>query len=163
MTTTMNDISIETRRTLFSASETMRGIVEVARLKHEDVTCFADLLREYLIADGADKEELRITLQEMLRPDTQDITTRSLDEWLQDDEDIEQATRSLEDQKRLFAENLARLMRAADLSQKDLAERLNVSQSCVSQFASGKHKPQPETLRKLAEALDCSVRDLWEP
>lgn len=45
-------------------------------------------------------------------------------------------------------------------SQRDLAEVSSVHFNSVSGIESGKHKPRPSTLRKLAEALGVEVEDL---
>lgn len=46
-------------------------------------------------------------------------------------------------------------------SQKDLADKSGVGQDTISGVESGKHEPRPSTLRKLAEALDTEVSDLF--
>ena len=46
------------------------------------------------------------------------------------------------------------------LTQKQLGERLGVSQTMIAQYENGKRKPKLETLNKIASALDVSVSEL---
>ena len=48
----------------------------------------------------------------------------------------------------------------AGLTQAELAKRMNVDQSAVSLWESGKTKPLRKTHRKLAKILGCTVEDL---
>lgn len=57
-------------------------------------------------------------------------------------------------------ESIRRRRRAKGLTQKQLAEMIDVSESHVSQIESGKRKPSFGILLKLGEALDCTVQDL---
>lgn len=52
--------------------------------------------------------------------------------------------------------------KAKGLTQKQLAELVDVSESQISQIETGKRKPGFETLLKLGEALDCTVQDLFD-
>lgn len=56
---------------------------------------------------------------------------------------------------------LFRARREAGLSQAEVSEASGVSQKQISRYESGKAKPHPSTLRKLADALDCRVKDLF--
>lgn len=47
-------------------------------------------------------------------------------------------------------------------SQKDLARESKTNVDTISGIETGQHEPRPSTLRKLAEALDIEVRDLFE-
>ena len=58
-------------------------------------------------------------------------------------------------------EKLKRLRRGNALTQAQLAERANVSQSTIAQIENGdRPNPHPGTLGKLAKALDVSPADL---
>lgn len=46
------------------------------------------------------------------------------------------------------------------MSQRDLAKSAGISVAAVTQIEKGKHKPWPQTLRKLAECLQVPVSDL---
>lgn len=46
------------------------------------------------------------------------------------------------------------------MSQKELAERMDLDPSSISQWESGRTFPRPRRLRRLAEILECSVADL---
>ena len=45
-------------------------------------------------------------------------------------------------------------------SQKELAEKLNCGYQNISQWETGKRKPKYENLVKIANALDCNIKDL---
>jgi transcriptional regulator with XRE-family HTH domain len=47
-------------------------------------------------------------------------------------------------------------------SQKDLARESKTNVDTISGIETGQHEPRPSTLRKLAEALDIEVRDLFQ-
>lgn len=57
-------------------------------------------------------------------------------------------------------ENLKRLRKAKNLTQKELGELCDVSESMIGLVENGNRKPSYELLLKLGEALDCSVDDL---
>ena len=58
-------------------------------------------------------------------------------------------------------ENKIRAARkAAGLSQTELAEKIGVVQSNVCRWERGAHRPQIDTLKKIAEALGTSVDNL---
>jgi transcriptional regulator with XRE-family HTH domain len=46
-------------------------------------------------------------------------------------------------------------------SLEDLARKSGVSESNISRIETHKQMPRPSTMRKLAEALEVSVEDLW--
>lgn len=48
----------------------------------------------------------------------------------------------------------------ANMSQKELGEKLGVSQAMIGQYESGKRKPKVETLTKIANALDVPISKL---
>ena len=47
-----------------------------------------------------------------------------------------------------------------NMTQNDLAEKLNVSRTTVAMWELNKSAPNIQTLKKLAEILDCTVDDL---
>ena len=49
---------------------------------------------------------------------------------------------------------------AAGLSQAQLAEAVGCLQKDISRYESGKHEPRALTLKKMAQALGCSMDDL---
>lgn len=59
-------------------------------------------------------------------------------------------------------ENLRRLRKAKGLTQKELGEMCDVSESMIGLIENGNRKPSYELLLKLGEALDCSVSTLME-
>lgn len=59
-----------------------------------------------------------------------------------------------------IGENIKETRKQANLTQKQLAEKLNVSQAMIAQYESGERNPKFETLAKIAAALDCDPFDL---
>ena len=59
-----------------------------------------------------------------------------------------------------FKDNLARELDAAGLTQLDLAGKLHISASAVSQWATGATLPGQKRLRQIADALDIPVESL---
>lgn len=57
---------------------------------------------------------------------------------------------------------IAELRKRAGYTQKDLAKILNVDQSAVSQWESGKTKPLRKVRDALATALGCTVDELMQ-
>ena len=58
--------------------------------------------------------------------------------------------------------NIRRLRKDKEFTQKELAMLVDVTESMISQYESGKKMPSYETLLKLGEALDCSVSDILD-
>lgn len=59
-----------------------------------------------------------------------------------------------------FGNTLFQLRRRAGMTQKELAQRLNVTDKAVSKWENGRAKPTTDTLRKLAALLDVFPEDL---
>lgn len=57
---------------------------------------------------------------------------------------------------------LPELRRRAGMTQKDLADAMEVSQSCVSMWETGASWPSASTLPRLADLLLCSIDDLYQ-
>ena len=49
-----------------------------------------------------------------------------------------------------------------DISQVDLAEKMNVTKQTMNAWVKGRVKPPLETAFIIANYLDCKVDDLWE-
>ena len=58
--------------------------------------------------------------------------------------------------------NIKQIRKARGLTQAQLAKLIDVSESMVSQYESGKKFPSFETLLKMGEAFDCSVSDILD-
>ena len=58
--------------------------------------------------------------------------------------------------------NIRQIRKARGLTQKQLADIIDVSESIISQYENGRKSPSNETLLKLGEALDCSVSDILD-
>lgn len=48
------------------------------------------------------------------------------------------------------------------ISQTELAKRINISQSHLANIESGRRRPNPELIERIAKELDCSIDDLYE-
>lgn len=62
-----------------------------------------------------------------------------------------------------LAQKIAYFREKRGLSQRELAERVGVSQSAVAHYETGHNKPRIETVFRLAAALDVSVSELLSP
>lgn len=58
-----------------------------------------------------------------------------------------------------FGESIKKIRKEKGLTQKQLGEKLGISQAAIGQFESNKANPQMETIRKIADALEV---ELWE-
>lgn len=58
-------------------------------------------------------------------------------------------------------DQLKTLRESANLTQKEVAERLGVVQSAVSMWETGESKPKTEILPKIAAIYGCSVSELF--
>ena len=67
------------------------------------------------------------------------------------------------DMRKLVGRNAARLRKAADLTQEQLAERAGMSQQYISDLERGLCNPTIVTLYELATALGVSQVDLVRP
>lgn len=59
-----------------------------------------------------------------------------------------------------IGEQIKKIRQENKLSQKDLGEKLGVSQQMIGQWETGKSNPKIETLKKFANALKVSIGDL---
>lgn len=59
-----------------------------------------------------------------------------------------------------FADKLKTLRQTADLSQQDLADRLEISKSAVSMYEQGKREPNFELLLRIAGIFQVTTDDL---
>lgn len=57
----------------------------------------------------------------------------------------------------MIGKRIQNLRKELDLLQKDLAEKLNLSQQTISLYEAGKREPDYETLNKIAEFFNVSV------
>lgn len=60
----------------------------------------------------------------------------------------------------MFGENFKKLRQEAKLSQKDVAERLGIYQSNVSDWENDVSRPEYERLIQLTKLYDCSIAEL---
>ena len=57
--------------------------------------------------------------------------------------------------------NIRELRKAAGLTQSQLAEKVGVAQATVAEWERGDYFPSAQKLPSIAEALDCTVGDLY--
>lgn len=65
-------------------------------------------------------------------------------------------------EKMSFAENVKKLRLEKGLTQAELGEKIFVAQPTVRNYEQGKIEPRPNTLVRLARALDTTVEQLVE-
>ena len=61
-----------------------------------------------------------------------------------------------------LATKIAELRKKTGLTQEDLAKTVDVKRSTVSMWESGQSMPRAELIPKLAEALGCSIDEIFE-
>jgi transcriptional regulator with XRE-family HTH domain len=67
----------------------------------------------------------------------------------------------MDSQEALFADRLRQIMKDKNITQQELAARIDCSQPAISQMLNRKCRPQRKTLDKIASALRVDVRELW--
>jgi DNA-binding XRE family transcriptional regulator len=67
----------------------------------------------------------------------------------------------MDSQEALFADRLRRIMKDKNITQQQMAERIECSQPAISQMLNRKCRPQRKTLDKIAAALSVDVLELW--
>lgn len=60
----------------------------------------------------------------------------------------------------MFSDNLRKIRRSKHLTQKELADKLNVAQTAIASYEIGKRNPTITTIYKYCIALDCDFFDL---
>ena len=150
----------------FASTAVSTSLSVFEMLSHEDRAVLKGMLCEFLDADDPEeRREVFISIVEHVAParyfEVYDSVT--LDEWLVGDPKANAAVGRLTEQKRKFAEAVAGIMAEQGLTQTQLAERLEVTQPTIAAMLKGQHKPQPRTLKKLADALGVSIDRLWPP
>lgn len=63
-------------------------------------------------------------------------------------------------EKNSFADSLAKFRKEKGMTQKELAEKLNVSDKAVSRWETGKNYPDIDTLHRLSELLEVTINDI---
>lgn len=56
--------------------------------------------------------------------------------------------------------NLNKMRKINKLTQKDISQKLYISQNTYSQYETGKREPSISVLPKLAEILNCSIEEV---
>lgn len=133
-------------------------------LSHEDRITLKGMLTEFLECDDErERQEVAVSILEFVAPEKYfDVNAGiDLDEWFGTDNETKEAVAELAAKKLRFAEKLRLLLAEKGLTQTQLAEQLGVQQPTVAAILSGQHKPQPKTLKKLADALGLATEELW--
>lgn len=76
-------------------------------------------------------------------------------------EELRGIVERMDREEAVFAERLAQLMKEKGLTQTQLAERIGVGQSAISNMLNRNCRPQRRTVLRLAEALSVSATELW--
>jgi transcriptional regulator with XRE-family HTH domain len=67
----------------------------------------------------------------------------------------------LDSQQATFSERLRSILENKNITQEELAERIECTQSAISKMLTRNSRPQKNTILKMAAALDVSPTDLW--
>ena len=67
---------------------------------------------------------------------------------------------SEEEWRRRFAERLFKKLREHGLTQQDLSLMVDISQNAISKYMNARITPNVYTIRRIADALNCSVSEL---
>jgi transcriptional regulator with XRE-family HTH domain len=62
-----------------------------------------------------------------------------------------------------FRENLRATLDEKDISQSDLAKRLGVTRSYISNILAGRHSPGLDVVERIADALEIDPHLMFEP
>ena len=62
----------------------------------------------------------------------------------------------------VFLNNLKRLRQEMQMSQKDLSDKIGISQQAVAKWEAGEAAPRADKLPKIAEVLRCPVDALFD-
>ena len=65
--------------------------------------------------------------------------------------------------RQIFADNLKRILKDKEITQKDLAQNIGVSESTICDWAKCRSYPRHRKFSKIAEYLKVNVIDLTEP
>lgn len=133
-------------------------------LTHVDRLALKDMLNEFLECDDDEERgEVAISIVEFLAPSGYFRIDDGvdLDEWINGSPEGATEVKRLTEQKEKFASKLYSLLAKQEMNQADLADKLGVKQPTISAILSGQHKPQPATLKKLADAFEVSVEEIW--
>ena len=60
----------------------------------------------------------------------------------------------------MFKEKIKELMNSRNVSQRELANAINITESAMSRYISGERKPRVDILTKLARYFDVSIEEL---
>ena len=67
----------------------------------------------------------------------------------------------LDTQEATFAQRLRKILDEKNVTQEELAERIDCTQSAISKMLSRNARPQRKTILKMAQALNVEPTDLW--
>lgn len=149
------EIGVDFLRAYLACDEPIRGVVrDMLEILSDDE------------ADSDDRNMALITLGEALFPSRRsgamDIDlARSEKEDAERDPEMKRITEEMDSEEATFATNLAALMNQRGLTQKELAQRIGVGQSAISNMLARECRPQRRTILRLAEALDVDPERLW--
>lgn len=60
-----------------------------------------------------------------------------------------------------FCENLKSIRKECNLTQKQVAEKMNVVESCYANWEQGRTEPNIDSIRKLAKIFNVSIDELF--
>ena len=59
-----------------------------------------------------------------------------------------------------FGDNLKKIRQDCNLTQEELAKKIDTSRSNIANYENNKNMPSIDVLSKLSEVLDCSIRQV---
>lgn len=63
----------------------------------------------------------------------------------------------------VIARNLVELIKRSGMTHEDVAMKLGVGRTTISNYTTGYRKPDSDTIKKLCKVLDCTYEDLLGP
>ena len=159
----------------FSASSDTQALVQFARMFRAYMEC-SDELQQSAVAminaivdpesDEDDRVLAQMTLADILFPNPHNgLQGTDLVECeaigAEDEEETRAELERMDRQEATFAERLRAEMKAKDITQVELAEKIGVGQSAIAMMLARECRPQRRTIRRLANALGVSCESLW--
>lgn len=65
--------------------------------------------------------------------------------------------------EKTVGERIRNRRKALEMTQEELAGKLGITSPAVRSYEAGRRNPKPETIKKIADALECDPTDLWNP
>ena len=77
-------------------------------------------------------------------------------------EEMRKAIAALDKEEENFATKLRQIMKEKGMTQEELADKLGIGQSAISNMLNRQCRPQRQTIERMAKALEVTPQDLWQ-